>query len=232
MQAAHASAPFIASWDDHEVDNDWAAEFSETNTPPDVFRLRRAAAFQAYYESMPQRRSSFPRDSHLQLFRRITFGDLATLNVLDTRQYRSRQACRNKSDIACKEFTAADRSMLGAAQESWLASNLVASQSRWEVLAQQVPMFGRTPTPATTHNRHIMDKWSGYPSARARLASTISDTHASVIVLSGDIHSHWAADVPASMLDADGRSIAVELTATSVSSGGDGSEVAGYWEDI
>lgn len=231
LQAAHASAPFIMSWDDHEIDNDWAAQFSETNTPPEVFGLRRAAAFQAYYEAMPLRRTSFPGRTHLQLYRQIRFGGLVSVNVLDTRQYRSRQACRSKSP--CDDFMESDRSMLGRQQEQWLQRSLSEQPSRWQVLAQQVPLFGREPTPSQTHNRHVMDKWSGYPAARERLVSCFDVAkNSNVVILSGDIHSHWAADVPRHMTAPDGPSVAVELTTTSVSSGGDGSEAAGYWANI
>ena len=230
LQAAHASAPFITTWDDHEIDNDWASQFSETNTPPEVFGLRRAAAFQAYYEAMPLRKSSFPRASHLQLFRQIQFGNLASFNVLDTRQYRSRQACRTKA--ICNDFTDADRSMLGARQEQWLQNNLARNECRWQVLVQQVPLFGREPSDQQ-QNRHVMDKWSGYPAARERLVSGFADNSSgNVVILSGDIHSHWAADVPRRMAEPDGPSVAVELTTTSVSSGGDGSVTADYWSAI
>jgi alkaline phosphatase D len=228
LQAVHVSAPFIVKWDDHEIDNDWASQFSETNTPPEVFRLRRAAAFQAYYEAMPLRKSSFRRASHLQLFRQIPFGNQASCNVLDTRQYRSRQACRRKA--VCHDFVDADRSMLGAIQEQWLHNNLARDESRWQVLVQQVPLFGREPSDQQQQNHHVMDKWSGYPAARERLVSGFSDTESSnVVILSGDIHSHWAADVTRRMAEPDGPSVAVELTTTSVSSGGNRSVAADYW---
>ncbi len=233
LQAMHASAPFIATWDDHEIDNDWAAEFTETNTPPEIFRLRRAAAFQAYYEAMPLRRSSLPAAGHLQLYRQMQFGQLMSVNVLDTRQYRSRQACHERSVSTCTNFADVDRTMLGTRQEQWLQGQLSGSHAHWNVLAQQVPMFGREATAASADNRHVMDKWSGYPAARDRLVGQIVDAGLkNVVVLSGDIHSHWAADVPHHMNQPDGESVAVELTTTSISSGGDGSDVASYWYDI
>lgn len=233
LQAAHASAPFIVTWDDHEIDNDWAAEFSETNTPPEVFRLRRAAAFQAYYEAMPLRRSAFPGGSQMQLYRQFQFGNLMSVNVLDTRQYRSRQACRKRTAAPCREFTDPDRTMLGHRQEQWLHANLSGGVAQWNVLAQQVPMFGREATEANADNPHVMDKWSGYTAAREKLvASMMAAGQRNVIVLSGDIHSHWAADVPQQMAVPDGASVAVEFTITSISSGGDGGEVADYWAAI
>lgn len=75
-----------------------------------------------------------------------------------------------------------------------------------------------------------MDKWSGYPAARERLVSGISEAiSGNVVVLSGDIHSHWAADVPRRMAEPEGPSVAVELTTSSVSSGGNGSAETDYW---
>src|SRR5882672_10075754 len=92
LMAAHASAPFLMSWDDHEVDNNYAGDIDENNTPPEIFVLRRAAAYQAYYEMMPLRAASLPSGSHMRIYRRIQFGSLIDLSVLDTRQWRSDQA--------------------------------------------------------------------------------------------------------------------------------------------
>ena len=93
LMAAHASAPWIVSWDDHEVDNNYAGDFDENGTPPEIFVLRRAAAYQAYYETMPLRASAMPSGSHMRIYRRLQFGNLIDLSVLDTRQWRSDQAC-------------------------------------------------------------------------------------------------------------------------------------------
>ena len=101
--AAHASAPWIMSWDDHEVDNNYAGDFDENGTPPEIFVLRRAAAYQAYYETMPLRASAMPSGSHMRLYRRLQFGNLIDLSVLDTRQWRSDQACGDGSHTDCAE---------------------------------------------------------------------------------------------------------------------------------
>ena len=93
LKAAHASAPFIVTWDDHEVDNDYAGDRDENDTPPEVFLLRRAAAYQAYFEMMPLRASTLPSGPNMRLYRRMQFGNLIDLTVLDTRQFRSKQAC-------------------------------------------------------------------------------------------------------------------------------------------
>ena len=120
LQAAHAAAPWLAVWDDHEVDNNYADEVPEKPADAATFRERRAAAYRAYYENMPLRRTSVPSGPDLQLFRRVEWGDLATFHMLDTRQYRSDQSCGDGYDDCPESFDPA-RSLPGAAQEAWLA---------------------------------------------------------------------------------------------------------------
>jgi len=95
LQAAHATAAWVVAPDDHDVENNWAGDHSQPDTEPDqdpaVFRLRRAAAYQAYYENLPLRASSMPRGPEMQVYRRLRFGDLLQLNMLDTRRFRDRQ---------------------------------------------------------------------------------------------------------------------------------------------
>ena len=93
LQAAHASFPFLVVWDDHEVDNDYAGLYQEAGEPVEQFALRRAAGYKAYYEHMPLRRSSVPKGALLQLYRPFTYGTLASISMLDTRQYRTDQPC-------------------------------------------------------------------------------------------------------------------------------------------
>ena len=93
-QALHAAAPCLMTWDDHEVENDYANEWSQrVETKPEDFLHRRAAAYQAYYEHMPLRARSMPQGTGLRLFDRFRFGDLVNFWVLDGRQYRTKQPC-------------------------------------------------------------------------------------------------------------------------------------------
>jgi alkaline phosphatase D len=101
LQAAHAAAPWLAVFDDHEVANNWADEVPDKPEPG--FLDRRAAALQAYYENMPLRRSSMPRGIGMQLYRRVHWGGLATFHMLDTRQYRDDQACGDEIRTDCIE---------------------------------------------------------------------------------------------------------------------------------
>ncbi len=230
--AAHRSAPFIVSWDDHETENNYAGELDENGTPPAIFLLRRAAAYQAYYEHMPLRAASFPSGPHMRIYRRLHFGDLIDFTVLDTRQWRSDQACgdglRN-----CPEAHDAARTMLGAEQERWLFENLATARARWTVLGQQVYSFARDFVNVNPEARFNMDVWDGYAPARNRLYSRLTETGApNPVVLSGDVHVHFGADLKMDYTDPRSATVGVEFTNTSISAGGDGAEVAANWEQI
>jgi alkaline phosphatase D len=234
LLAAHASAPFIVSWDDHEVDNDYAGDVDEQDTPREVFLLRRAAAYQAYFEHMPLRRSSLPEGPRLHLYRRLQFGNLIDLSVLDTRQYRSDQACGHGAATNCAAADDPSRSLLGPGQEQWLFEQLSRVRARWTVLGQQVPAFardnGRDANPAT---RFSMDKWDGYRPSRQRVFARLKETRApNPIFLSGDVHAHFGADLKLDFANPQSETIGVEFTNTSISSGGDGSEVSPAWERL
>ncbi|MBT2188814.1 alkaline phosphatase D family protein [Sphingobium nicotianae] len=102
LQAAHRAAAFLSTFDDHEVDNNWTSQWDENGTPPEVFLLRRFAALQAWYENMPVRRTQFPANGQLRMFRRIDYGSLLRIHLLDTRQYRSDQRCNMPGDRNCR----------------------------------------------------------------------------------------------------------------------------------
>lgn len=145
LQAAHAAFPWITTWDDHEVDNNYANDVPQDPERQSraAFVDRRAAAYQAYYEHLPLRRFSLPTGPDMQLYRRLTFGNLAEFNVLDTRQYRSDQACGDGTRIGCAEAFDPSRTITGSEQEQWLFQGLSKSPARWNILAQQVFMTQR-----------------------------------------------------------------------------------------
>jgi alkaline phosphatase D len=233
LRAAHASAPFVVTWDDHEVDNDYAGPDDEQGTPRDVFLLRRAAAYQAYYEAMPLRRRQLPSGSFMQLYRRLQFGRLIDLSVLDTRQYRHKQACGGGVKSNCAEALEASRSILGGDQEKWLFENLGDAKSTWTMIGQQVPTFARDHLKAVPEGRYSMDKWDGYVASRNRLYARIKQTKASnPVILSGDVHAHYGGDLKLDFTKRDSETIGVEFTNTSISAGGDGSDVWGGWEAV
>jgi alkaline phosphatase D len=233
LRAAHASAPFVVTWDDHEVDNDYAADLDEQSTPPELFLLRRAAAYQAYYESMPLRRRHLPSGAVMQLYRRLPFGQLLDLSVLDTRQYRSRQACGGGLKTGCAEALESSRTILGAGQEKWLSENLGAVRSTWTVIGQQVPTMARDFVKAMPNGQFSMDKWDGFVAARNRLYARLKETRApNPVILSGDVHQHYGGDLKLDFTRPDSDTIGVEFTNSSLTSGGDGADAWAGWAAV
>jgi alkaline phosphatase D len=234
LQAAHAAFPWITTWDDHEVDNNYASDVPQD---PDLqsreaFLARRAAAYQVYYEHMPLRRFSLPKGADMQLYRRLTFGDLAEFNVLDTRQYRSDQACGDGTRINCTEALDPSRTLTGQKQEQWLFQGLAKSRSRWNILAQQVFMAQRDFEPGA-EARLSMDAWDGYAASRDRLFQFLQQSKpANPVILTGDVHANWVADLKADFNNPSSKTIGTEFVGTSISSGGDGSDTNANTEAI
>lgn len=231
LAAAHAAHPFLVSFDDHEVENNWAGPHSIEDgrsprhpvaVPAEAFLARRAAAFQAWYENMPVRRAQRPRGPDVLAHRRLRFGRLMELHILDTRQYRDDQPCGDINGPPCAEVDRPDAQMLGAAQESWLLDGLAASDASWQVLAQQVMLMRRE----FANGGISMDKWDAYPAARTRLLQGIRERRiANPVILSGDVHNAWAGEVRLDPLDERSPVVAAEFVGTSITSTGDGSEV-------
>ena len=223
LQAAHAAFSWVVTWDDHDVENNYAGGVPQAEEELATFLLRRAAAYQACYEFMPLRKSAVPRGPHMDVFRRIEFGDLVSMNVLDTRQYRDDQACGDRFRPDCDARLDPARTLLGLEQERWLYDGLATSTARWNVLAQQVmvaPLERRSSEGLVTHS---MDTWDGYPAARRRLLDVLaSGKVAAPVILTGDIHSSWVAD-----LHVDGLGsplVGTELVGTSITTNGDGED--------
>jgi alkaline phosphatase D len=202
--------------DDHEIDNNWADEIPQDpdQQSPEAFRARRIAAFQAYYEHMPLRRSSVPRGLGMRLYRRLPFGRLATVHVLDTRQYRSDQPA------TLEQANDPARSMTGADQERWLVHGMSTAASRWNLLANQVMWTSndRTAGPAQTFD---FDNWDGYRAQRRRMLEFFGSGRTSnPFVLTGDRHATWVCDLRPDFDDPGTPAVGAELTGTSISSGG------------
>ena len=222
LQAAHAAFPWIVTWDDHEVDNNYAGSISERYDAAEAFLKRRAAAYQAYYEHMPLRRSSMPQGADLLLYRRLAFGSLLELSVIDTRQYRTDQPCGDSVTPHCAESLSPDATILGAEQERWLFDGLGRSAARWNLIGNQLPMaeIDRIAGPARGFQ---MDQWSGYAHARDRLVRFLDERKVSnPIVVTGDVHQSWVADIHVDPDDPKSAIAGTEFVGTSISSGGDG----------
>ncbi|HEX4150169.1 MAG TPA: alkaline phosphatase D family protein, partial [Pirellulales bacterium] len=222
LQAAHAQCPWIVTWDDHEVENNWAGVSAQKpDLTPEQFLERRAAAFKAYYEHMPLRKAQMPQGPDAQLYRRIDFGRLAGFAMLDTRQYRTDQPCGDGHKPACDDVYDPRATLLGEAQEKWLYAALAASQTRWNVLAQQVMMarVDRTPGEAVVYS---MDQWPGYEANRQRVLKFLAEGRvANPVVLTGDIHSNWVNDLQVDSADRKSPIVGTEFVGTSISTGGD-----------
>jgi alkaline phosphatase D len=221
LQAAHAAFPWVLTWDDHEVQDNYAAGVPRFDIPADDFLVQRANAYRAYWENQPLRRPQRPAGPDMALYRRLRFGDLAEVHVLDTRQYRSDQACGDGLRADCADRGDPSRTLLGPAQRSWLLDGMARSGARWNVLAQQVMMaecrYGAEPP------RLDMDKWDGYAADRRRILEAAGRVPGTV-VLTGDIHFNYAADLRLDFARPDSAAVAVELVGTSISSGGDGAD--------
>ncbi|GAB3221468.1 alkaline phosphatase PhoD [Glycomyces halotolerans] len=225
LQAAHAAAPWLVVWDDHELDNNWADEvYEHPDTEQPRFLERRAAAFQAYWENMPLRRSSVPQGIDMQLYRRIEWGRLARFHMLDTRQYRDDQACGDGWNRDCAEAWDEKRSITGDAQEAWLLNGFQSSNARWDVLGQQV-FFTQRDSDAGPVKRTSMDAWDGYVASRDRIVQGMLDHDVrNPVVLTGDVHTHWASEIKTDFDDPDSASVGVELVTSSITSGGNGAD--------
>jgi alkaline phosphatase D len=221
LQLAHARFPFVVTWDDHEAADNYAGLISDRDFPVELFPERRRVAYQVYFEHMPLRAAA--RRSR-QVIRRWRWGQTADIHVLDTRQFRADQACGDRAKPPCEEWRDPSRTMLGAAQEAWLREGMSRSRAAWNILQQQVIFapFDIAPGEAELYS---MDKWDGYPAARAKLLSDFSDLRRakpsfSPVVLTGDNHNHWAF----SLESPAGRRVGFEFAGTSITSGADGSD--------
>lgn len=228
LQAAHANFPWIVTFDDHEVDNNYAGEVPQDpdKQSTEDFIKRRALAYQAYYEHMPLRRTSVPNGSDIQIYRRLSFGNLLEVNVLDTRQYRDDQANGDGWKVPTPESEDPTRTLLGEQQESWLLEGLAASQSKWKVLAQQVFFAHRDGDFDPGEEYVSMDSWDGYPAARQRIVDFLAEKDINnTVVLTGDVHTNWANEIKVDFHDPNSENVAVEFVGTSITSNGDGSDV-------
>jgi alkaline phosphatase D len=231
--AAHQCAPWLVVWDDHEFDNNYANLISEENgIDPASFALRRADAYQAYYENMPLRASAIPIAHNMQLYRRVVYGQLAQFDMLDTRQYRTDQPNGDGSKPVTGDALSPSATMLGPAQEAWLIDGLAKSKCRWNILGQQV-MMARADRAPGEDRKFSMDQWAGYDVARKRLLQTVSDLKKTgTVVLTGDIHNHWANNLHVDFDNPKSPIVASELVGTSISSGGNGIEKPKYLDAL
>lgn len=236
LQAMHAACPWISTWDDHEVQNDYAGLVAG-NAGPNVpdFAARRAAAYQAYYEHMPlpasvltQALEGLARGAEMRIYGSVAHGRLARLYLLDDRQYRDPQLCNKDGRLGsstldpetCAAWNDPRRTLLGAAQEQWLDGALAreASAEGWNIIAQQ-SLYGRRDNKAGPGAMLWNDGWDGYAAARGRLSASLQKNRvANAVFLGGDVHENWVGHVLADYEKPDSAKIGVEFCGTSLTS--------------
>lgn len=232
LQAIHAAVPWLITWDDHEVQNDYAATREGESGPPVTdFMARRRAAYQAFYEHMPVRRANFAtllanENAYARIFSSTQYGRLATLYTLDNRQFRDPQAC-NTGDRpgasridphSCTILNQAHRTLLGEEQEGWLKRQFERATSQWNVIGQQ-SLFGPRNFDTSGGQRIWNDGWDGYPQARQRLIDAMRQTKLSnPVMLGGDVHENWVGHILSDYSNPGSASVGVEFCGTSITS--------------
>jgi len=249
LQQAHRRHPWVVIFDDHEITNDaydTGAENHDEQDDPDTdytgpgepqgvraegeFLRRRAQAFQAYLEWMPIRdASTISPAPHVgtQFFRRFRFGDLAELSVVETRQNRSQQVPATAAGQLNPALVDPERQLVEPPQLDWLGDGLVAGGADWHLIGNQtvftrvLALPGATVLPGQVFNT---DQWDGYQvDQRAVLDAMAASGGTDPVVLTGDIHSSWANDLPLDVAayGADrSTSVGVEFVCPSVTSNG------------
>nr|WP_202516504.1 MULTISPECIES: alkaline phosphatase D family protein [unclassified Streptomyces] len=227
LQALHLKAPVVAIWDDHEfADNAWSGgAVNHTEGAEGTWTARQAAAKQAYFEWMPVRPAIAGTT-----YRRLRFGKLADLSLLDLRSFRSQQAATASGSVDDP-----DRTLTGRAQLDWLKAGLKTSDTRWRLVGNSVMIspfsFGSLSADLFKPLAKLLglpqegiaantDQWDGYTDDRRELLAHLrSNAIGNTVFLTGDIHMAWANDVP---VDAGtyplSASAATEFVVTSVTS--------------
>lgn len=219
LQEAHRRFCWIVTWDDHEVENDYAGLVPEPG-PPQDFPARRAAAYRAWWEHQPIRLAP-PRGPDLRIYRTFAYGRGCRFLVLDTRQYRSDQTCGIDPFTfgpRCADAEDPARTLTGETQERWLRDRLRRSGARWNVVGQQVMVGPVNFLPDAPDGIWNHDQWDGYLPARRRFIRALAEARGDALVVTGDIHSSWVNDLHAEPDDPDSPKVATELVGTSISS--------------
>jgi alkaline phosphatase D len=180
------------------------------------------AGMQAWYEYMPVRAAMAPRNGVItNMYREARYGDLLAIDFLDTRSFRTDQPCDDGFKTFCAGIDDPKAQVISAEEESWLLRNLARKDAKWNCVAQQVMMMSldRRRYPDEKEKIYNLDSWAGYEAQRKRLLARMRGLD-NVVVLTGDEHQNFAG-----LLDDGDRTVAVEFVSTSISSGGDGSDL-------
>lgn len=214
LQRLHQQFPFIIVYDDHEFANDAWMNGAENHQPTEgLWSTRKAMAQRAFFEWMPIRQTGTANP--YQIYRTIKYGDLAEFIMLDTRiQGRDQQAGTTGATV-----NSPTRQLLGTTQFSWLTGKLDSCTSKWKILGQQVMMAPLRVFGVAFNG----DQWDGYPAERDRVCNYVLNNNIpNMVVITGDIHSSWANDLPTATYDGStgAGSAGVEFVTPSVTSPG------------
>lgn len=228
LRAAHAMAPWIITFDDHEVSNNYAGDVSQDDVDQPLSRDRRLAAYQAWYEHHPVRIDPDPEGTpeefdQIEVQRAVAFGSLLSLFSIETRQHADVPPCRTGGGLAadegplCQAATDPARTNLGEDQEAWLLDGLTGSGTRWNVIANPLMLaglnLGTAEAPSFTR-----DTWDGYPAVRERLLAGITSAGVSnPVVVTGDWHASFVLDVHETPGDTSSPVVMPEFVASSIS---------------
>ncbi|HEX4871841.1 MAG TPA: alkaline phosphatase D family protein [Nevskiaceae bacterium] len=227
LQEAHRQHPWLCIWDDHESTNDSHATGAQNHTEGEegIWTERKASSIQAFFEWMPVREEVNPLQNPGQhLYRRLRYGDLVEIFLLDTRL-----EGRDPQPADATEAAAAGRRMISASQEQFLLDGLLETTARWKLIGQQTMIARLFTTPGTAFT---LDAWDGYLDQRNRLLDFIGGTNPrgtpieNVVVLTGDIHTAFAMELTRDPTDTaaytpgEQGSVGVEMVCPSITSVG------------
>jgi alkaline phosphatase D len=210
LRDVHAAFPMITTWDDHEVIDNYAGNAVNGGLPAgkQASAKQKAAAYQAFFESMPFRPAAKNR-----VYRSLRFGKTVDLVMMDQRQYRDNQPCDDAVAPACADYND-PRRFLGRTQMDWVKDHLSSSPAAWKIMGNEVTMM---PTKVLGDSFYTFDSWQGYPTEREELLTHIKDKQVKDVVwVTGDIHTFIAGDVRTEM--GAGESTGVEFVGGSITS--------------
>ena len=225
----HQTSTQIATWDDHEVENDYSGTWSQSlKQTPEAFEKRRRAAYQAFWEHMPLRKSKAPHLRDMKIYDRYRFGDLAEITLPDERQYRTQQPCPTPDSrrghvapLSCPDLEAADRTMLGFEQERWMYEGFRNPHAKWNIIAQQLLVAPLDQTTTDNQWGRFTEGWSGYGANRRRMIAAMDMANLkNAVFFGGDMHCYMTTDIRADDHDLKSKLVAAEFIGTSITSDG------------
>ncbi|HET9160881.1 MAG TPA: alkaline phosphatase D family protein [Caulobacteraceae bacterium] len=235
LRQLHEAATQIATWDDHEVENDYSGGSSQDiKQSAQAFEKRRRAAYQAFWEHMPLRRRKQPHPTDMRIYDRYRFGDLAEITLPDERQYRTPQPCPTAGSrrghvapLTCPDLEANDRTMLGFPQERWLYDGFRKPHGKWNIVAQQLLVAPLDQETTDNQPGRFTEGWSGYGANRRRMIAAMDQAKLrNAVFFGGDMHCFMVTDLKADDRDQTSKIVATEFVGTSITSDGPGAALA------